>query len=117
MNKNQTLRIELLMFEDCPNTPIARDRIMKAMYAEGVAAEVETVDVSTVELANELHFLGSPSIRVNAKDVEVGAGLRTSYGLMCRTYEVNGRMEGAPSIDQIRSAIRAAVPPHEHENA
>lgn len=81
---------------------------MNALLLENVAADVEEIEVATVELAQATSFLGSPSVRVNGKDVEADADKHDGYGLMCRTYYANGHTEGAPSVELIRAAIRSA---------
>lgn len=102
------MRIEILTFEGCPNAAVAHDRVMRALALEGAIADVEAVEVATPELAEQTRFLGSPSVRVNGKDVETGAEKRGNYGLMCRAYHTNSAIEGAPSTDLIRAAIRSA---------
>ena len=56
--------------------------------------------------AQELGFLGSPSIRIDGLDVEPEArGLQT-FGFGCRTYsDAEGRQSGLPSISVIRRAL------------
>ena len=104
----RALRIEILMFDGCPNAGIARDRVMSALSLENAIADIAEVEVATVELAQETRFLGSPSVRVNGKDVENDANEHRGYGLMCRTYYANGQLEGSPSMELIRAAIRLA---------
>ena len=98
--------IEILTFEGCPNAQITRDRVARALQLESARAAVSEIEVNSVELAQRVHFLGSPSVRVDGHDVEPGADERRDYGLMCRTYgknEVSGR---APSLTMVRNAIR-----------
>jgi hypothetical protein len=102
------LRIELLTFEGCPNAATARDRVREALRLENVTAEVEDIDVATIERAQEARFLGSPSVRVNGVDVEPSADEARGYGLMCRTYHAHGKIEGAPAVEVIRAAIQSA---------
>ena len=102
-----TLHIELLAFDDCPNRVTALERLRAALDAEQVAAEVATVDVADPALAQELRFLGSPSVRINGVDIEPSARSAVEFGLMCRTYKTAAGVEGAPSIEMLRIAIRA----------
>lgn len=104
------MRVEILTFEDCPNAAVARERVERAIVLEGADATIRIVDVETPELAQELRFLGSPSVRIDGADVEPGADERRGFGLMCRTYENEGIREGAPSIEAIRAAIRLRIP-------
>jgi len=102
------MRIEVLYFDGCPNHTPAVERIHQLLREEGVSAEVTEVNVSEVSAAQQAGFLGSPSIRVNGLDAEPEARTARDYGMMCRTYLVNGRREGLPSREMLRQAIREA---------
>lgn len=107
--KAQDMRIEVLYFDGCPNHKLAVERISDALREEGISADVVEVNVKEASRAQELKFLGSSSIRINGLDVEVTARAGCDYGMMCRTYAVNGRREGSPSREMLRDAI--------HENS
>jgi hypothetical protein len=100
------VRIEILSFQGCPNAGIASQRVDEAMDATCVSAEVRHVVVDTPELARQMRFLGSPTVRVNGADVEEGSERNTDYGLMCRMYREAKTVEGAPSAHVIAQAIR-----------
>jgi copper chaperone CopZ len=100
------MKIEVLYFEGCPNHKPAIARIDELVKAEGISAEVSEVNVPDASVAQEVGFLGSPSIRVNGMDVEQAARSAREYGMMCRTYVVNGQREGLPSREMILQAIR-----------
>lgn len=102
-----TLQIDLLAFDDCPNRTVALERLHSALDAEHVTAEIHMIDVTDSALAHKLRFVGSPSVRINGVDVEPSAWAAAQFGLMCRTYKTAVRVEGAPSIEMIRVAIRA----------
>ncbi|MGH2349965.1 MAG: DF family (seleno)protein, partial [bacterium] len=51
-------------------------------------------------------FLGSPTIRINGRDVVEQAD--TDYAMRCRVYWVDGRPQDYPNKDTIRAAVRAA---------
>ena len=102
------MKIEVLYFDGCPNHKPAVERVQQLLGEEGVSAEVAEVNVSDESVAQKVGFLGSPSIRVNGLDVEPEARAARDYGMMCRTYAVNGRREGLPSRDMLRQAIREA---------
>jgi hypothetical protein len=103
------LRVEILTFENCPNAKTTRAHVLQALEAEALDAAIIEVAVGTLALAHELQFLGSPSVRVNGRDVESGAERRDAYGLMCRTYREGSRMIGSPPVTVIRDAVRTAV--------
>jgi hypothetical protein len=100
------MRIEVLYFDGCPNHRPAIQRVRQVLAEEGLSAEVLEVNVSEPSLAQTVGFLGSPTIRVNGLDVEPEATKADTYGIMCRTYAVNGRREKLPSREMLRRAIR-----------
>src|SRR6266851_2999408 len=102
------MKIEILYFNGCPNHEPAVERIRQLLREEDVSAEVLEVNVSDASIAQKLGFLGSPSIRVNGLDVEPEARAAREYGMMCRTYAVNGRREGLPSREMLHHAIQEA---------
>lgn len=103
------IRVEILTFANCPNADTTRDHVVQALKAEALDATVVEVAVETAALAQELRFLGSPSVRVNGRDVESGAERRGAYGLMCRTYRDGSRMVWFPPLAVIREAVRTAA--------
>ncbi len=102
------MKIEVLYFDGCPNHKPAVKRMQQLLREEDLSAELLEVNVSDASIAQELRFLGSPSVRVNGLDVEPEARTARDYGMMCRTYAVNARREGLPSHDMLRRAIREA---------
>jgi hypothetical protein len=97
------MQIEVLYFDDCPNHQPTVERIKSVLHEEGCEAKVQEVLVPDVETAQRVHFLGSPTVRVNGIDIEPAAQNRGDFGLMCRRYT-----GGVPSQELIRAAIRAA---------
>jgi hypothetical protein len=67
--------------------------------------EVEVKDAAT---AQQVGFLGSPSIRVNEQDVEPAARAVRAFGVMCRTYMDGARRGCVPPPEWIRAAVREA---------
>lgn len=102
------MRVEVFYFSGCPNHKPAVERVNEALRAEGMSGEIVEIEVVDPETAQRVKFLGSPSIRVDGLDIEPEASSAKEFGLMCRTYAVNGRREGLPSSDMLRRAIRDA---------
>jgi len=100
------MKIEVLYFDGCPHYKPAVDLVLDVLKEEQVSAQVAEVNVGDPETAKATAFLGSPSIRVEGLDVEPEARAVRDYGISCRTYMTNGRIEGLPSRELIRSAIR-----------
>jgi hypothetical protein len=105
----QGCTVEVLIVPGCPGTDIALRRIQEAAEALGVETNLRVMTVDREEDARTLGFYGSPTVRVEGRDVEDVAGL--SVGLTCRLYD-GGQGEGrerAPATSAIRRAIAAAV--------
>ena len=56
-------------------------------------------------MAQSLKFPGSPTIRINGKDVEPQSEQFAAFGLMCRLYSDGS---GVPSKQQLGAAIEKA---------
>ena len=98
--------VELLIFERCPNGDVALEHARAAMKRVGVDSELRMVVVQTDEDARRLHFLGSPSVRIDGLDVDASARTRSDFGLQCRIYVFEGRILGAPPTQWIADALR-----------
>ena len=101
-------RIEVLVFDGCPNIDVTLNRIDEAVAAAGAQADVEVVRVASDEEAVERRFIGSPTVRVGGQDVEPGAQERGDFGLQCRIYQVDGRVEHVPEVRWIHAALSGA---------
>jgi hypothetical protein len=98
--------IEIMFTERCPYVREAIDHVREATEARSREAEVEVrlVLVETMGEACKLEFLGSPTVRVDGRDVE--RDLRsTMFGLHGRGYFDDGRVERAPPYDWIVQAL------------
>ncbi len=62
--------IQLLWFQDCPNHEAAEALLHEVMYAYGVDAPVERVEVPDEQVGISVCFPGSPTIRIDGRDVE-----------------------------------------------
>lgn len=83
-------------------------RVLEEVLVEcGVSQEIHQIEVVDAAHASALGFPGSPTIRVNGRDVDPAGG-KAAHGLSCRTYAVSGKLEGVPAREWIRDAICAA---------
>jgi len=103
------MNIEVLYFAGCPSHGPTLDRIKQVLEEEGLSSVLTEVKVTDAAAAQALRFLGSPTVRVNALDVEPAARSSTEYGMMCRTYIEDGNSTGVPSNLLIRAAVREAL--------
>lgn len=101
--------VEILFFEGCPNAELAETRAREAIARAGVSADLHLVRIEDEADAVRRRFLGSPSVRVDGVDVEGPARDRADFGLQCRVYSVDRRLEGAPPVAWIRTALQAPL--------
>jgi hypothetical protein len=106
--KEESMKIEILYFSGCPNHAPAVDRVREVLAQEGTPAEMVEVEVKDAATAQQVGFLGSPSIRVDGQDVEAAARAVRAFGTMCRTYNDGGQRAGVPPPEWIRAAVREA---------
>lgn len=96
------MKIEVLYFEGCPNHMPTVDRIRRVLRAMGLDEDIVEIEIRGPGDAGRMHFLGSPTVRVEGVDIDPGARSRTDYGYSCRTYRGSG---GLPPIEMIEDAL------------
>jgi hypothetical protein len=98
------VQVELLYFNGCPNTTTAQDRLTEALRSVGRdGGSVELCRVETVEQAEELKFLGSPTIRIDGTDPFASGTEPVAFA--CRVYATPMGLSGAPTIDQLLEVL------------
>ena len=99
-------RVDVLVSDGCPNAKLALERVREAI-ADAPTGGVETLVVQVESPADAVarRFLGSPSVRVDGRDVDASAQGRDDFGLQCRLYAVEGRFEHAPPMEWIAAAL------------
>jgi hypothetical protein len=105
----KTPRVEILYFDGCPNHEATRELVERVATEFAVHAQPELVEVPDGEAARALRFLGSPTVRVDGRDVEPGAEDRTEYVLACRVYQGEHGFSGLPDERWVREALAEAV--------
>ncbi len=97
------MKIELLYFDGCPTYRPAHEALKQALSEEGIDARIQLLAVNTDEEAQRMQVPGSPTIRVNGRDLfpapEPQAGARmpdvpTPEGL-----------RGTPTKEMLREAL------------
>lgn len=99
--------VELLFFDGCPS----HERLLPTVrrLAEQTGAELVLRRIETPEAAQVERFLGSPTVRVDGRDVDPTAAGRTDYGLKCRLYRSPQHGQSPlPPEDWIRTALEGA---------
>jgi hypothetical protein len=100
--------VEVLTFEGCPHAEPALELVNRVVRELGVGADVRRIDVPDPETAAAHLFLGSPTIRVNGRDVEPGAQERSDFVLSCRVYRTDAGFSGQPDEQWVRDAFAEA---------
>jgi len=100
------VKVEVLYVAECPSHPVAVKLVKEVLAAEGVATEIQEVLVRDEGMADELRFSGSPTIRINGRDV-AGESQNESFALSCRFYP-GSKQVGLPSVELIHRAVLAA---------
>ena len=101
------MKIEVLTFEGCPNAQVARELVERVLADSAVDAELAHVNIPDSETAEQLHFLGSPTLRVDGRDIEPGAEERMDYAFACRIYRTARGTAGTPDERWLRDALVA----------
>lgn len=101
------MQVELLYFDGCPNYRALGARVERMLAERGLGGLV-LVPVVSVEEAESRRFLGSPTLRVDGRDVEPGVEGRTDFGMQCRIYVSADGLKPAPSDAMIVAALDRA---------
>jgi hypothetical protein len=102
------VRVELLWWDGCPSHPEALAELERVLREEGVEATVERVEVRSDDQARRERFPGSPTIRIDGRDV-VPPGEAEPFGLACRVYRLrDGRVSPVPDPEDVRAAVANA---------
>lgn len=99
-------RIELFYWEGCPSHPEAKELLEQLLAERGMEVEVELREVRTQQEAEVLRFPGSPTIRIDDRDIDP-AGAAAPPAMTCRIYRLpDGRVSPIPSREQLEEALR-----------
>lgn len=91
--------IDLIYDVDCPNVDAARDQLLRALAAAGLAPAFREWDRADGATPDALRAYGSPTILIDGEDVAPAPAMEGTCA--CRVY-AGGR---APSFESIRAAL------------
>jgi alkanesulfonate monooxygenase SsuD/methylene tetrahydromethanopterin reductase-like flavin-dependent oxidoreductase (luciferase family) len=102
--------VELLFWEGCPSYPQALEQLRAALAeAGGDPASIVVREVHDEAQAAAERFPGSPTIRVDGRDVVGEGGSDSPPALTCRVYRLrDGRFSPTPDPEDLRDALRPA---------
>lgn len=99
------MEIELLYFRECPHYEKAIQYVYEAMLELHISAEVKGIEVQSDADAISQKFLGSPSVRINGKDIEFPSNASHQYSLRCRLYHGKDGISGYPPKEMLLTAF------------
>ena len=101
--------VELLWWRGCPSWEAALTILQEEMEAAGIdAGAVQVREIRTDRDADVESFVGSPTIRVNGRDLQPPGG--ETVGLTCRVYRLrDGRISPLPDRAEVREALVGAI--------
>lgn len=107
----RTVDVELLVVEDCPHEGATALLLRRALNDVGLSrSRFRTTVVRTPEEAVALRFVGSPTVRINGRDVLEPVGRR--YGLACRVYQTEAGRSGTPDLTTLRRELKRHADHH-----
>ncbi len=104
-----TPHVEILTFEGCPNTAAAVQLVQRVVRTTANGATIELVEIENEDAARKHGFLGSPSVRVDGRDVEPGADARGDAAFACRLYATAAGLRGVPDEAWLRDALERST--------
>ncbi len=101
------MKIEFFYFADCPSHEDGLKRLKKVCAEEGVDNRIELIEVASEEEAVKLNFIGSPTIRINGRDIDSQSLEGQRPALNCRVYfHPDGKFSPLPAEETIRDDLR-----------
>jgi hypothetical protein len=101
--------IEVLYVQHCPHHPGTLALIERIRAELGLDAELRTTLIVDQAAAEQARFPGSPTVRVDGRDVEPGSEPATEFTVACRLYRLEHRFAGQPEERWVREALLRAA--------
>jgi hypothetical protein len=98
----------VLTVAGCPQRDAAIALVHRACAELGSTAEIRVIDIPDQQAAEQARFLGSPTIRVDGRDVEPDADRYAEYICSCRIYQSQHGLRGLPEEAWVRQALQDA---------
>jgi hypothetical protein len=98
--------VEVLTVAGCPNRDAAIALVHRVCAELGGNADIRLIDIPDRQAAEAARFLGSPTIRVDGRDVEPDADRCVEYLCDCRLYRGEYSLRGLPEEAWVRQALQ-----------
>ncbi len=105
-HERQGTMIELLSVEGCPSAAETAALLRRVLAEEERTEPLTTIVVETPAEAVARGFLGSPTVRVNGRDIEPARADEPGGALSCRLYRTATGESGVPPAALVRAAVR-----------
>lgn len=100
------MKVEVWYVPECP-AHLPAVRLLKDVLAEeGLSAEIAEILVADAQMASEIKFRGSPTIRVNGLDIAEDTSCPGT--ISCRWYP-GSQPAGIPPVEMVRRALLRAA--------
>ena len=99
------MTIELLYFDGCPNHEVVLAHLHELLNKVEFTPDVVLRRIADDAAAQRERFLGSPTVRVDGRDIEPGADDRDDYGMKCRLYATSKGLAGVPEDEWLLRAL------------
>ena len=98
-------QVEVLYFDGCPTWQRAVELVRQVLTETGNNVDLHLVRVESEDDARRLRFLGSPTIRVDGRDIDPAVEEAGEFGLQCRLYRDGDRFSGLPLMAWLRTSL------------
>ena len=105
------VRVEVLHVHGCPHYAAVLALVERVRAELGIDTELRSTLVGDHQAAERVGFPGSPTVRVDGRDVDPAAAAIRVSSLACRLYRHEHGLSGQPAERWIRDALLAADPP------
>ncbi len=102
------MNVSLLYLDGCLNWEQTLADVRDVLAEYHVDTDVKLIRISSQQQAEEMEFLGSPTVRVEGMDVEPDI-LESGFDLECRAYWIEDNPVGRPPKEWIAAAVEVAL--------
>jgi hypothetical protein len=97
--------VEVLWFADCPHGRAALRLVREVVAQRAPGSTIRAIDATDPRVAERVRFPGSPTIRVNGRDVQPDFVDPGDYTPRCRLYRHGAALRSMPPRVWIEAAL------------
>ena len=98
------MTVSLLYFDGCPHWTTMEERLQTALRKLGRDITFERRLVDTIEEADAVGFIGSPTMLIDGRDPFADPAAQPA--MACRVYRTPDGLAGSPTVDQLVEVLR-----------